>query len=41
MEETKRQLYEAPESNVLELDIEGVVCMSGDSTNPDVVNTDV
>ena len=29
MEETRRLLYEAPVTSVLEVDIEGIVCQSG------------
>ena len=36
-----KDLYVTPELDVLELSIEGVVCMSGDFGNPDVGNTNV
>ena len=39
METKRKELDEAPETRVLELCYEGVVCMSGDFGNPDVGNT--
>ena len=33
MEETTRLLYEAPETNVLELTNEGIICQSGGLTD--------
>ena len=35
------ELYTAPETKVLELSYEGIVCISDTLPNPDVDNTDI